>query len=137
MSFTNLSEVDVLDGLLGAVNNGTWPDPVFVGLMTSAPNDDGTGVVEPSGGSYARVSVSNDGSGWSAASAGAPSEKANAAAITFPTASAPWGTVTHWGLFSLATGGNLLAYATLDTAKTIDTGDTPEFGTGNFKLTLD
>ena len=116
---TDSKENDVLDALLGA-SATLMPDPVYVGLMTSEPNDDGTGVVEPSGGSYARVSVANDGTKWGVASGG---QKANLAVITFPTATADWGTVTHYGLFDAASGGNLLAYGTLNVARTVLTSD--------------
>lgn len=137
MSFTNTSEVDVLNGLLGASNNGTWPDPVFIALSTTAPNEDGTGFTEPVGNGYARVSVSNDGAGWGAAVSGDPSYKPNAATIAFPAATGSWGTITHAGIYTLTSGGVLLNFFTLDVAKPIDNGDTLSFAAGNFKVTQD
>jgi hypothetical protein len=75
-------------------------------LFTTAPsNDSGAGAVEVSGGSYARVATSAG--SWNAATA-PPPLIANAAAITFPTATADWGTVVAAGLYDAATGGNLL-----------------------------
>ena len=39
-----------------------------------------------------------------------PATVANGASVTFPTASADWGTVTSFGLFDASTSGNLLAF---------------------------
>jgi hypothetical protein len=78
----------------------------YVALFTTAPSaDDGTGAVEAAGGSYARVATSA--ASWNAATA-PPPLIANAAAITFQTAAAAWGTVVAAGLYDAASGGNLL-----------------------------
>ena len=75
----------------------------YVALFTTAPSDDaGSGAVEVSGGSYARVATSA--ATWNAASTGTdPTTIANAAAITFATASASWGSVVALGLYDAAT----------------------------------
>lgn len=106
---------------------------VSVGLFTAAPSDAGGGT-EVSGGSYARVTTS--GADWNAASSGSA---ANANAITFPTASGSWGTVTHFGTFDAATSGtgNLLYWAPLTTSKTIGSGDTAAFAAGSLVVTED
>lgn len=82
----------------------------YVALFTTAPTDDtGAGAVEVSGGSYARVATSS--STWNAASTGTdPTTITNAAAISFPTATANWGTVVAAALYDAATAGNLLAW---------------------------
>lgn len=40
-------------------------------------------------------------------------------------------------LYDAATGGNLLAYAALTTAKTVQNGDTAQFSAGDITVTLD
>lgn len=89
----------------------------YVALFTTAPTlDDGTSAVEVTGGGYARVATTTGTSGtWGAASTGTdPTTISNSgsggAVITFPTATASWGTVVAFGLYDAATGGNLLAW---------------------------
>jgi hypothetical protein len=78
----------------------------YIALFTAVGSDAGTGFTEVSGGAYARVATS--GATWAAPSGSAPSSISNAAAITFPQATANWGTVIAFGLYDAPTGGNLL-----------------------------
>lgn len=100
---------------------------VYVSLWTSDPTDAGSGT-EVSGGSYARTAVTF----------GAPSNgvTTNSADVTFPTATASWGTVGWIGINDASTGGNLLYHTALDTAKAIDSGDIFKIATGNLSVTL-
>lgn len=103
----------------------------YVGLYTAAPTDAGGGT-EVTGGSYSRKSTSA--SDWSSAASGATS---NANTITFVSATASWGTVTHFGLFDAASGGNLLWWGALTASKSIANGDTASFAAGQLSLTDD
>ena len=105
----------------------TAPATVYVSLWTSDPTDAGSGT-EVSGGSYARTAVTF----------GAPSNGAstNSADVTFPTATASWGTVGWIGINDALTTGNLLYHTALDTSKTIDSGDIFKISTGNLSVTL-
>jgi len=107
----------------------TSPTTVYVSLWTSDPTDAASGTeVSTSGTSYARTSVTF----------GAPSNGAstNNADVTFPTATASWGTVGWIGINDASTGGNLLYHTALDTAKAIDSGDIFKIATGNLSVTL-
>ena len=124
--FSNFLE----DALINAVlRNTTYTSPatVYVSLYTTDPTDADTGT-EVSGGSYARTAVTM----------GAPSNgvSTNSADVTFPTATASWGTVTHIGIHDASTAGNLLFHTPLDTSKTIDSGDIFKITTGNLSVTL-
>jgi len=105
----------------------TAPATVYVSLWTSDPTDAGSGT-EVTGGSYARTSVTF----------GAPSNgvTTNSADVTFPTATASWGTVGWIGINDALTTGNLLYHSPLDTSKTIDSGDIFKISTGNLSVTL-
>ena len=105
----------------------TSPATVYVSLYTTDPTDADTGT-EVSGGSYARTAVTF----------GAPSNgvSTNSADVTFPTATASWGTVTHIGIHDASTAGNLLFHTPLDTSKTIDSGDIFKITSGNLSVTL-
>lgn len=129
-SFNDYTEDAVLDHIVGKTSF-TMPT-AYVGLSTADPTDDASGLAEPSGNNYARVTTS--GSDWDAAASGAT---ANAAALTFPEASGAWGTITHFALFDAATTGNMLCHGTLDSSRIITSGVTPRFGVGEFDITLD
>lgn len=133
MSFADFLENELLDHVWG--NQAyTAPTDIYVGLSTTTPNDDGTGITEPAGGAYARVQVTNNATNWPAASGGA---KANGTAIQFPTATNSWGTVTHFFCGDAASGGNILGTGALSASKTIDSGDTASFTIGELDITLD
>ena len=107
----------------------TSPTTVYVSLWTSDPTDAASGTeVSTSGTSYARTSVTF----------GAPSNgvTTNSADVTFPTATASWGTVGWIGINDASTGGNLLYHTALDTAKAIDSGDIFKIASGNLSVTL-
>jgi len=100
---------------------------VYVSLWTSNPTDAGSGT-EVSGGSYARTSVT-----FAAPSNGVTTNNAD---VTFPTATASWGTVGWIGINDALSSGNLLYHTALDTAKAIDSGDIFKIATGNLSVTL-
>jgi hypothetical protein len=109
----------------------TPPATIYVGLFTAAPTDAGGGT-EVSGGAYARQAVT-----FGAVSGGSPSQISNSSAVTFPVATASWGTVVAFGLFDAATAGNLLAWANLSTSKAIDTNDQAQFAAGALTVSID
>ena len=126
---TNFGEDLVLDFLF-TTGTATRPTAWYVSLYTVAPTES-TGGTEVSGGSYARVSTSFTVSGT------APTTASNTAAVEFAEASGTWGTVVAAGIMDALSGGNLIAYATLTTAKAIDTGDVLRFNAGALDITLD
>lgn len=133
MSFADFLENELLDHVWG--NAAFAPaDPLYIGLSTTTPNDDGTNITEPVGGSYARVSVVNNLTNWPVAVGGA---KANGVAVDFPTATGSWGTVTYFFISDAASGGNIYGSGQLTVAKTIDSGDTASFAIGDLDITLD
>lgn len=92
---------------------------LYVGLFTAMPDvtNDGT---EVSGGSYARQSIAQSSSGWSANDNGGCSY--SGAAVTFPVPTANWGNVIGWGLFTASTGGNLLFAGPISPGRVISSG---------------
>jgi hypothetical protein len=104
----------------------TSPATAYVALYTSAPGPTGGGT-EVAGGSYQRT----------ACTFGAPTNGAltNSGACTFPQATAGWGTITSFGIFDLASGGNLLYYGNLTASKTINSGDQLTFAISGITVT--
>jgi hypothetical protein len=61
----------------------------------------------------------------------------NSAAIEFAAASGGnWGTVTHAAIFDAETSGNMLAWAQLTTARTINDGDVFRVPASSLTVTL-
>jgi hypothetical protein len=118
------------DALINGTLRGTTftaPAAVYVSLHTADPTDAGSGA-EVSGGSYIRQ----------AATFGAPSDgvSTTTADITYPQATASYGTVGWIGIWDAQTTGNMLYHTALDTSKAIDTGDIFKIATGSLTVTL-
>lgn len=92
------------------------PSKYYIGLSSTSPSMDGTGVTEPSSsGAYARVELS----GLSEPASGVVT---NSAEIAFDESTASWGTVTHFVIYDAKTGGNLLMYGPLSSNRTVEAG---------------
>jgi hypothetical protein len=108
--------------------------PIYIALYTTAPTDAGGGT-EVSGGAYARQQVDPSDSNWSAPdNTGGLTDNVNN--ITFPVATANWGTIVAVGIFDRASGGNLLLWGNLAANKTINSGDQFIFPAGNLDITF-
>ena len=105
----------------------TPPATVYVGLYTSATSDAAAGT-EVSGGGYARQAA-----GLGAASGGAAS---NAADITFPTATATWGTIAYVALLDALTGGTMMMHGAVASMKYVDNGDSYKINAGELDITM-
>lgn len=127
-AFSDYLENELLDHTLGGAAYLS-PAFVYVGLATSSFADDNSGAGEISGGAYARKAAS-----FAAASSGSCSTDTT---ITWDTATADWGTITHFGIFDASTAGNLLYHGALTASKVISNGDTFEIQSGNLTVTLD
>jgi hypothetical protein len=126
--FSDYLEDKVLDHVFGGTAY-TAPTTLYVALYTVAPTDTGGGT-EVTGGSYARQTGTFTVSGTN------PTTASNSAAIEYPTATANYGTVVAVGILDASSSGNLLAYANLDTSKSVTTGDVFRFDTGDLDITL-
>ena len=105
----------------------------FLALFTGNPGETGsfTNEVSTSGTAYARQAVT-----FAAASSGS---SATNATVTFPTATANFGTITHVAVVDSDTegAGNVLFYGAVTTSKLIETGDTFQISSGNLTISLD
>ena len=142
---SNYLENKVLDHVLrfgnGSVTVGTGagyapPATLYLALFnntsgSAATNlEAGTLTDETStvGTAYARQAVT-----FAAASSGS---SATNATVTFPTATANFGTITHVAVMDASTSGNVLFYGAVTTSKTIETGDTFQVSSGNLTISL-
>ena len=128
-SFTDYTENLVLNWLF-TNNSATRPTAWFVGLFTAAPSDTGGGT-EVSGSGYARKATGT------ITVSGTATTATNAAAIEFdPASGGNWGNITHAAIFDAETGGNMLAWAQLTTARTINDGDVFRVPASSLTITL-
>lgn len=96
-----------------------------------APSAIGGGT-EVSGGSYSRVSMTNNTTNWPNASAGS---KSNGTVASFPTASSDWGTVVAFGLHDDVTSDSLITWGMLGTDQAVISGDSAVFAPGALVVT--
>lgn len=128
---SNYAETKLLDHVLKntAFNR---PSNLYLALCTAAPVDTDTGstITEVSGGSYARQFCDS----WDVAASRAT---ANSVLITYPEATAAWGTVTHFAICDALSAGNVLAYGIVSPNKIINNGTTATIAIGDLDISWD
>lgn len=121
MPFMQTWNQAVLDYIFQLEASLTQPGNLDVALSTTTPNQDGTGITEPTGGAYARAeTVPAD---WGRSG----DEVSNAEVINFPEATASWGTATHFVLYDNTTP---IGFGALQSPVAIGTGIQPRFNVG-------
>ncbi len=125
-NLTDVSENLILNHI-NLVTSWTPTTPLRVALYTVNPAETGGGT-EVVGGSYARTTVT-----FGSAAGGTGSNNVD---VTFPTATATWGTVTGLAIFDSAATPVMIWYGPLTASKTVDNGDTFKIPTGSLALSL-
>ena len=118
----------VVGNVFGSKTEPSLPAVYYLGLSTTAPTANGTGVTEPAKSlGYSRVALD---------SLGAPNNGIvqNDAIITFPESTGSWGVVTHYVIYDAEDGGNLLLADKLNASKTVDADTIMTFKVGGIKL---
>ena len=128
MSFTNTYENHVMQYVFTS-GSVTRPTAWYIALFTSDPTDTGSAGTEVSTGTgYARTSVTFSVTGDTAS---------NSAAVEFPAASGgTWGTISHIGVMTASSGGDMIVHSALTTSKAINDGDVFRIPTGDLDITL-
>lgn len=128
MSFTNTYENHVMQYVFTS-GSVTRPTAWYIALFTSDPTDTGSAGTEVSTGTgYARTSVTFSVTGDTAS---------NSAAVEFPAASGGnWGTISHIGVMTASSGGDMIVHSALTTSKAINDGDVFRIPTGDLDITL-
>lgn len=117
---------DKLLSALYANSSFTLPTTWFVALFTTEPMPDASGT-EVSGGSYARQSIT-----WGSLTS---HQFQNSNTITWPTATANWGSIPWVAFFDASTAGNLISYAPASATITVNNGQTyPSFGAASLTV---
>ena len=134
---SNYLENKVLDHVLTATTY-TAPAARYLALFNNTSGNAAanlevgtlTDETSTSGTAYSRKAIT-----FAAASGGS---SASNATVTFDTATANWGTITHVAIMDGDTegAGNVLFYGAVTTSKTIETGDTFQVSSGNLTIAL-
>lgn len=109
----------IMGNVFGSKTNPALPQKYYLGLSTTTPGIDGTGVTEPStpGDGYARVLID-------CFSEPVNGVIHNETAITFPESLYPWSTaeapITHYVIFDAPEGGNLLVFDFLSPSRIVE-----------------
>lgn len=132
---SNYLENKLLDHVL---KNTSYSQPSFLylALFTNTSGNAATNLeagtltdeVSTSGTGYGRTAIT-----FAAASGGSA---ASSATVTFSTATANWGTITHVAIMDAATSGNVLFWGAVTTSKVIETGDSFQVTSGNLTISL-
>lgn len=120
----------VMGNLFHAKENPALPGDYYIGLSATEPGVDGSGVSEPaSSAGYKRVKLTV----LSEPTAGVIK---NTAAVSFDESTANWGTMTHFVIYDALTGGNLLMFDELSSARNVETATIVTIKAGSLTLTL-
>lgn len=143
-SMSNYLENKLIDFLFRGVSFSA-PSTLYVALCTSAPSDSSTGstISEVSGGNYSRQSITSNTSNWyttngdnGSTSSGTNGTTGNSNTVTW--SSVTWsGTVTDIAICDASSGGNVLFYASLASAKTVASGDSISFAANALTVQID
>ncbi len=131
---------DKVRGYIFRSGTFTQPTTLRVALCTAATTDANTGATiteVANSGSYARTGPDAGTGNWTAPdTTGGLTD--NTSAITFPTASGSWGTVSHIAIVDSATygAGNSLLHGALTASKTVASGDVFQFAAGALDVTF-
>jgi hypothetical protein len=136
---TNYLEEEILNHIFRRSAIFGTPTTVFVALHTGDPGEAGT-ANEISGGAYARQGVdTGSGTNWTDPATGTQGESDNNADITFPQATAAWGTISHvsiWGTASAGDTSDVWLKGSLTTDKAVASGDTFKFASGDLNVQM-
>jgi hypothetical protein len=127
------------DQLLGWLKHSSFvatPTTSYLGLFTTLSTI-GTQGTEVSGGSYARVAITN-GTDWAAIADGTDGTRyvTNANDLVFPTATADWGDCIGWELLSASSAGNRWFYGELNPHQFVPSGSVITIPAGSLRVAV-
>ena len=101
--------------IFGSKTTPPLQEELFLGMSSTQPNLNGSGVTEPSSGTgYSRVKLTT-------LSQPVNGTVSNIGAITFPESTGSWGTMRYFVVYDAPTGGNLLMYDELLEPRSVET----------------
>lgn len=149
MSASNAFEAEILDLLLNnsnianlgdatGVRGSTTAGSCYVALHTADPGEAGDQTTsEATYTNYARVAVARSGAAWTI-SGTAPTQAANASAVTFPSSGSGPQTLTHFSVGFASSGASMIIISgALGASLVVNSGVIPNFAAGALTATCD
>lgn len=129
----------ILNAFFGRSNQITLASTCYIGLSTTTPTAAGENFTEPAEASgYSKVLIGNYNQSstllMEAASLGSISNTNSI--IFFPEATATWGTITHFGIFTTKNSTTPIMWGALSTSITVPSGYIPIFRAGALTVSL-
>lgn len=141
MPLSNSVKAGIINCLNGKAQgfNASSNGVVYVGLSTTTPSADGTGITEPSDTNYKRVLLGMPAQSgtqkMSSATSSTPTSE-NTEPILFDKALTDWGTITHVVFFSAQTSGTFLGWSALTTSVSVQTGNVARIPIGDLEISI-
>jgi len=136
---TNATANSILNAFFGRTNQISLASTCYIGLSTTTPTATGDNFTEPletSG--YSKVLIGNYNQSntmlMDAASGGSISNTNSI--IFFPEATASWGTITHFGIFTSKSSSTPIMWGALSSSITVPSGYIPIFRAGALTVSL-
>lgn len=134
--FSNYWETEVLN--LMFLEDARAATSCWLFLATAAISDTDTGAtvsanLEPAGNNYSRVCASAV--AWASAVAGTNGVILSAT-LAFPSSTGAWGTITHWGIADASVAGNIICFASVETAAAVDNNTIVQFTEGAISVII-
>lgn len=108
------------------------PTTIYLALYINDPTDADTGT-EVSGGGYSRKQVTFG----TPAQTGDKCVISNNTKIEFDIATTDWGSVSHWGLRTAASGGSLLCRGSFSRVENVQSGNRLTIEIGNLQISME
>ena len=108
------------------------PTTIYLALYINDPTDADTGT-EVSGGGYSRKQVTFE----APVQAGGKAVISNNTKIEFDIATTDWGSVTHWGIQTAASGGSLLCRGSFSRVENVQSGNRLTIEIGNLQISME
>lgn len=144
MPFSNYMATRTLNWLRGVANGATTPAPgmpsapttLYISLHSGNPGVNGTSSDVTTSIATGRGSIAS--TAWTAPTASTSPASgfqiSNASSVTITSSAIGSATVTHFGIWDSATGGNFLEYGTLTSQLAVISGDAIAFAIGQLIL---
>jgi hypothetical protein len=128
--FQNIAMANIGDA--SGIQPSAGAGELFIALYTTDPNDTDSGT-EANYTAYERVGVPRSVIGWAVVA----NVASNVGDVVFPVSLGVDNSITHWGIRTALTGGDLIGSGSLTGVVAIITGDTPRFNAGTISITED
>lgn len=136
---TKATSNSILNAFFGRVNTVSLASTCYIGLSTTTPNANGENFTEPSESTgYAKVLLGHyNQSNTQLMEAAADGSICNTNNIIFfPEATASWGTITHFGIFTSKTATTPIMWGALSSSIAVPSGYIPIFRAGALTVSL-